>query len=370
MKRKNIVFFWGPIPKKGQPPFGGGEVGNLRTIEILQSAGYDVRVIRRLGIKASLPQWVRKVSFPFRVGIMLLTVVARLLFSDRKSIVHISGFYGGAIIIELMVLRICKLFGYKVVYEVRGGGMVEFYQQGSQSYRRKFEYIIKNSDFLFSQGKENYPLLRSISDRTIFYYPNFVDDEFLPDVSPQKENNQINLIYFGRIEPDKNSLLVVEIASELQKELGNVVLTMVGNGVLSYIEQVQTAMKNTLADGTYMYFPGCKHDELKRLLVDKHFFVFPTVREGHSNALTEAMSFGVVPVASRRGFNATVVGNDGLIVDEFEASKYVKAILEVVRTDRFGELSLNMFNRVRDNYTKAIVSKQLICEYQRIFKSE
>ena len=49
-------------------------------------------------------------------------------------------------------------------------------------------------------------------------------------------------------------------------------------------------------------------DELQKA----HFFVFPSQEkmEGHSNSLTEAMTFGVVPIVSAAGFNASIVGKN------------------------------------------------------------
>ena len=71
-------------------------------------------------------------------------------------------------------------------------------------------------------------------------------------------------------------------------------------------------------------FPACQYEELVAFLKLSHFFLFPTHEygEGHSNSLTEAMSYGVVPVASDWGYNKSVVGDDNLIVDGYDARMY------------------------------------------------
>lgn len=44
--------------------------------------------------------------------------------------------------------------------------------------------------------------------------------------------------------------------------------------------------------------------------------------EGHSNSLTEAMTFGVVPVVSTAGFNASIVSNEELVVSDINPERY------------------------------------------------
>ena len=51
-----------------------------------------------------------------------------------------------------------------------------------------------------------------------------------------------------------------------------------------------------------------------------HYFIFLSLwrGEGHSNALTEAMARGCVPIVTRHGFSADVVETCGHIVDDRE----------------------------------------------------
>ena len=62
---------------------------------------------------------------------------------------------------------------------------------------------------------------------------------------------------------------------------------------------------------------GLRTLQWEQLLLDRaHVFVFLSLwqTEGHSNALNEAMGRGCVPVVTRQGFSADVVGGCGFVV--------------------------------------------------------
>ena len=99
-------------------------------------------------------------------------------------------------------------------------------------------------------------------------------------------------------------------------------------------------------------------DELQKA----HFFVFPSQEkmEGHSNSLTEAMTFGVVPVVSTAGFNASIVGNEELVVSDINPKKYAEVIESVMKRNLWAEYSLKVYQRIKENYTEDIVRRAII----------
>ena len=86
-----------------------------------------------------------------------------------------------------------------------------------------FKYIINSADYLFSQGLENEPFIRSLCKTPIYYYPNCVNSKFYPESLPVKSNDKVRLLFFGRIEKEKNPLLIVEVAAILQKKYDNII---------------------------------------------------------------------------------------------------------------------------------------------------
>ena len=368
---KKTVYFTGSLPKKGEAPFGGGEVGNIRTIRMLESFGYKVVAVRKRRSNAQ-DSWLKsRLEYPYRTLTNAIKWFCVLLFGKRKnSVAHVSGFYGRTIYVETLQVIIAKLMSYKLVYELRGGGATAFYENGSKLYRKQFKYILNKSSYLLSQGRENEPLLYSLCKTPVSYYPNCVQKGFYPEELSQRSHDKINLLFFGRIEKVKNPLLIVKAASLLQKEFGNITLTMLGNGQADLIEKVRKLMQETLNPGSYQLLPGFSHQELKTVFADKHFYVFPSQqeREGQSNAVTEAMSYGIIPVASPQGFSRSTIGDNYLIVDELTAEAYAGRMAEIIRENKIDYYSQFVRNRFLENYTEEAVFERMKSEYEKVFQ--
>lgn len=82
--------------------------------------------------------------------------------------------------------------------------------------------------------------------------------------------------------------------------------------------------------------------------------------EGHSNSLTEAMTFGVVPVVSTAGFNASIVSNEDLVVSDINPKRYADVIEAIIKRNVWAEYSLNVYKRIKENYTEDIVKKAIV----------
>lgn len=365
---KNKVYMYATLPKKGQTPFGGGEVGNMRTVRMLREVGYDVVTIRQRKAEATWGKRRVLLSYPFRMLTGWTETFCKLLFASRKNIVHLSGFAGKTIFNEYVLMHIMRGLGYKVVYELRGGGAVGFWEKGSTLYKKMFGYLINNACYVFSQGQENIPMLKTISNTPTYHYANCVEDGFAPEKLPSKPNDRINLLFYGRCEENKHVDMIIETAALIQKAVPNVFLTIVGNGQQSYIDMIKNKMRRELKDGTYIYLPGCKHEGLPNLLTDKHFYIFPSTqpREGQSNSVTESMAYGIIPIASPQGFNRSTIGDNKLIVDELKAEAYAQKIIEIIKTDNCNKYSEQVFKQFKNNFTQEVVFKRTLEVYKCI----
>lgn len=100
---------------------------------------------------------------------------------------------------------------------------------------------------------------------------------------------------------------------------------------------------------------------MKTILSDQHFYLFPSnePREGHSNALNEAMSFGIVPVVSSNNFLPDIVKNPKLVSSDFDSNSYVNIISSIIDNGIYSSLSKEMFARVQNNFTQSVVEKNL-----------
>ena len=366
------IYFFANFGNWSRQPYGGGEIGNRRTLEMMRRAGYDVRLIEKYN-RVFKHTWYDAISI---ISLMVWNIIkffCILLFGRREnSLVHIAGFYGSTIYFERILVGISHLLGYRTIYEMRGGGATFHYNNGSKRYKRFFATTVGLADYIFSQGMENKPLIDDIApDKHFFYYPNCVMRDFCPATYPEKPSDRINLLYFGRISKQKNVGIVIDSFNLLAEKYNNICLDIVGNCTEpAYAKEIKQRINASDYASRITMHPACDHDKLKEYLSDKHIYLFPTTepREGHSNALTEAMSWGLIPVATDMGFNRTIIGNDTLVVEQLLPESFASIITHIIDGGMIKELSKQAYQRIKDNYTEEIVYNRLKKEYESIFE--
>ncbi len=344
---KHKVLFFGPVQLNNPGAVGGGESGNRKTIKILKDLGHTITVLEK--------PYITNGVFAY-----ILTLLGNLLkiitysFKGYKNI-HITGYYLNSIYFECLVILISKVFGFTVVYELRAGGMIEAYENRSNTYRYFFKLALKKSNFILCQGFEYTTFNKQVLGIDSLYYPNFILDEFINPLDNSLRNQKTNpsLVYFGRVNEDKNISFLLEIALQLKKKSLPFDLEIIGKYTPDYEKYLRSLIEKYGLQNQVVLNPPLNFTALSTTLKTKHFFVFPSKekREGHSNALTEAMVFGVVPVASNQGFNKTIVNENGLICDEFKAENYATIIDNVWKTN-WKDLSEKVYQRIKDNYTE------------------
>ena len=366
------ILFYGSFPKEGEQPFGGGEVGNMRTVRMLENAGYEVRKICKFKSGAKWGRTQKMITYPFRLFSGWMVFFFVLLSSSRKSLIHLSSFAGHNVFNDYVIMHIAKMLGYDVLYELRGGGAISYWETGAMLYRHMFAYVLRHACYIFIQGKENIPLITSVCNVPYYHYPNCVEDDFAPKVLAHKPADRWNLLFYGRLEEDKHVDLIVEAVAIVQKEVPNVYLTIVGQGHASYVNMVREKMERLLKPETHVLCPGCSHEELPHMLVDKHFYIFPSTQplEGQSNSVTECMSFGVIPIASPQGFNRSTIGNDLLIVDSLTPEAYAKRITEIIQGGDYEKLSAQVRQRFIEEFAQRVVTDSTLAVYQKMLSQK
>ncbi len=367
---KRKIFFYASLPREGHPPYGGGEVGNLRTLKMLRKAGYEVKTIRHRRSDAKWGKRRRLFSHPFRLLAGWAETFFKLMFAPRKSIVHLSGCAGVTILNEYVLMHIMRGLGFRVIYEIRGGGIVGFWDNGSTHYKYMFNYLLNSACCVFSQGKENFPLFHSITNTEVYHYPNCVENSFAPNVYMDKDEDHVDLLFYGRLEEDKHVDIVVETAALVQKKYSNVKLTIVGSGRRDYVKRIKEEMNSKLIQGSFVYESARNHDNLKELLIHSHFYIFPSTqpREGQSNSITECMSYGIIPIASPQGFNRSTIGNDELIIEKLDARLYANKIIEIIEGGRLKKISRQMYDRYLEYYSEEVVTRRTLETYSSIIE--
>lgn len=353
-----------------QLPKSGGQSSARRVMKGLQESGFEIVPIRRHRNELE-GKWKHKMEALTFAIIDPCKIVAKMLFGKRKESAFLHLTYGGPLVpYELFLSVLVKLMGYKSLIYLKGGQVLDFYANGSQLHRWMFKKTMDLQSKVFFEGMESLELVKGISQTPLVYFPNFVFDEQIPTVIAKRPTDRINVLYFGRIAPNKNIHLILDVFELLCAQRDNVYLTIIG-GVgqrKDYAEMIDDRIAKSPYHTRITRMGITPFETIKEIMQTQHFFLFPSKEraEGHSNSLNEAMSQRLIPIVSDYHFNRSVVGDDRLVVNGFDSKSYAEKIESVIKNDNLQELSEQMWMRVKTNFVGTKVMEYITQELHTI----
>jgi glycosyltransferase involved in cell wall biosynthesis len=135
----------------------------------------------------------------------------------------------------------------------------------------------------------------------------------------------------------------------LRAQYPDATLTLIGRCDSRFLD----VMKSADAAGVELTGP-LTEAAMQTHLDASHFFLFLSAwfGEGHSNALTEAMARGCVPIVSRQGFSESVVGEAELVMPDRDDAAAIAAAIEAIwEKGAWPDLSDRMVSRVAEHFT-------------------
>lgn len=355
------VIFYSPLGKDLSPDkIGGIESASYRTIQTLTDAGLRVIPLKKPVLRKRKTVYLMQL---FSTWIKLLG----LLFKNKYAILHVVGVYRELMYIELLFILSAKILGHKTVYDIRNGDMIKEYEKRGGVYKRGMLSLLRHSDSNLCQGINYVHFIEKNISKSAIYFPNYLQDRFLADGYPQRDMRQCRLVYFGRIVASKNIELILDIYGILYKRGVSLTLDLIGGCSDMYKNKLEIKMKKLgLPDGCIRFWGRTEFNVFIPYLKTCHFFLFPSneAREGHSNALTEAMGCGIVPVVSDAGFNRHIVGDDTLVITALRADIYADTVYRIWMNNEWETYSHKMYTRVVDNFSESCVRDTLLSAYQ------
>ena len=351
-------------------PKSGGQSSARRVMKGLQESGFTIVPIRRH--RAELEgRWRHQMEIMTFAVIDLLKIILKIAFGSRKSSVFFLLTYAGPLVpYELIITRVVRIMGYKSMIYLKGGQVLDYYKSGSDRHRRMFKKTMDLQTKVFFEGMESLKLVEGISETPLVYFPNFVFEGQIPDVLLEKPKDTIGLLYFGRIAPNKNIDIVIDAFELLCKRYDNLHLTIIGGVGQSkaYADMIDQRIVNSPYKTKITRMGITPFETIKEIMQTQHFFVFPSKEraEGHSNSLNEAMSQGLIPIVSNYHFNRSVVGDDRVVVDGFDAKSYAERIESILNQGNFKQLSEIMWKRVKNQFANIIIMDNISKELKSV----
>jgi Glycosyltransferase len=173
------------------------------------------------------------------------------------------------------------------------------------------------------------------------------------------------LLYAGRVSPEKNVELLVEMMCLLARDANSDFrLLVAGDGPKSNWLKAQT---DELFPGKIIQLGHLETDELADLYANVDIFVHPNPREPFGIAPLEAMASGVPTVAPNSGGILSYATNDNAWLVDATAVKFAEAIREVIASRTATVARIDAALRTACEHTRNASTDNLLATYDRIY---
>lgn len=222
---------------------------------------------------------------------------------------------------------------------------------------RGARYVIANSEGLRDLA------LRTDSSQPISVIPNGVDTRMFHP-GELRNNGAIELVTVCRFVGRKGIPYLIQAMSEIRSRNPNVHLSIIGDGEK---REEWTGMVKELQNESCITFAGhLDHDALAAALRNADVFVLPSLYEGMSNTLLEAVASGLPVIVTDTGGTRELVGDNGVVVAQRDPGAIARAVLELAscesRRIEMGRRSSEIARR----FTWKSVAQQYAEVYRRV----
>jgi len=325
---KNAIWLCGPIAESQRASRGGYESANLRFGDLLRSQGYEVTLCAYASTLGLNPV-AKMLAYRRQFG-----VLGRQMRDNgaEQKILHLTPLMRHFIWWELRLLRHARSAGFSIVLDLRAGSKFTDYKRFGPLYRALFDRCLRMADAIAVEGEVYLDPVRAIvPDTPCFYLPNAVPEDQIADVPAAHAAGSCRLAYVGAVSEAKGVRDAVGVVKALRE-----------NGIPAELDLVGRADTDTAAwlereQEPFIHIHGpLPFAQVRDVLDGADFFAFLTKwkGEGHSNALTEAMARGCIPIVTRHGFNESVIGECGVAVaDRSDHANIAQQIAQLLQSD-------------------------------------
>ena len=195
--------------------------------------------------------------------------------------------------------------------------------------------------------------------------PKYIDLDDIRKKMRTKMNlndSDVALISVGELNANKNNRIIIEAIEKLENE--KIHYFLCGEGALEK-ELKELAEKKGVLD--QVHFLGYRTD-VKELLQAADVFVMPSIREGLSRSIMEAMASGLPCVVSRIRGNSDLIkdGEGGYLCETKNVEQYVNAINQLLSISLRKKMGKKNLERIK-KYSMEIVQNELTTCYANIF---
>jgi glycosyltransferase involved in cell wall biosynthesis len=359
------------------PLLGGAERQLGALAPRLQARGVDVSILTRryAGLPAferidGVPVYRLPIPGPKAVASATYTLASmRMLRRVRPDVVHAHELLSPATtaVLAKQLLRLpiaVKLLRGGVLGDIAAVRRKPFAERRLTAYRREVDAFITISREIDAELAE-----AGVDARRRAYIPNGIDVErFAPALPPEKValRDALGLpdvpvvLFAGRLAPEKRVDQLIGIWDAVRDRHGDALLVILGTG-----PEATTLQR---AAGAGVRFVGLV-DDVERYLRAADVFVLPSVAEGLSGALLEAMASGLPVIATSVGGATDLICHEhnGWLLPPDDPPMLLEALLCVLsNTDRRRSMGQLARAQIEQHYALDVTADRLVSLYGQL----
>jgi sugar transferase (PEP-CTERM/EpsH1 system associated) len=349
------------------------ENGVVSLINHMDGFEHAVCVLRGLGMSAErlATDRVRTIQIGKREGFRLqLPQVSRAIRQTKADIVHSNNWGAIEAVIAARIAGVGAVHTEHGFDETFGAG-----EPMRRAWMRRIAYEAAHQVVCVSRHLRDCRAQRSgFPARRIAVIHNGVNCErFSPDPDARERvrrelqigANEFVLGCVGNLLPVKDHMTLLRALDRLSEAAENWRLVLVGEGPER--PKLEAAVRKLRERGARVILHGASA-RVPELLTALDLYVLPSISEGLSYSLLEAMATGLPVVASNVGGNPEVVqdGISGLLFPAGDAGRLADLLLQVQRAGGWRE---QLGHAARERVQREFSIESMVREYERVYRS-
>ena len=257
----------------------------------------------------------------FKEAVKSLYILSKKYFLNIKAIKNINSDY----------IITTRTFHNKLVSKYANKNIIKIatehnYHNNNSKYINKIKKSLRNFDCFVVVTKELEEYYKKLlPNKKVVFIPNTIEN--IPSISSKIENN--NIISVGRLSPEKGYLDLIEIVEIVKNEIGNIKLTIIGNG--NELDKLKSKIIEKKLEKNVFLVGYKSTKDIQKLMLNSSIYVMTSFTESFGIVLLEAFSCGLPCVAfENSGANFLINENNGFIVKDRNKLKYAKILIKLL----------------------------------------
>ena len=346
------ILLLGPLP----PPTGGIASWTCRYRKYCKKERISLRIVNTAiqGKRAYGPINKRYYFSEIKRTISIISRLNREIKKYKPSVIHLNT---SCSLLGMIRDTLCIISVFRrapVILHCRCN--VADQLRGNRISIKIFSFMVRKSSKVIVLNSDSKNVVEKLQGGKSVLIPNFIDDEYVCESHAVKDRIE-RVIYVGHIEKAKGIVQIAEAASLLP----DIEFVALGS-IREDLSNIQIP-SNLHMVGTVPY------DKVNGYLIDSDVFLLPSLSEGFSNALLEAMATGLPIIASDVGANYDMIENNGgVILSEISGKCIAEAISLIGSKEERIKMSNWNIKKTRRKYVISRVMNRYLSLYLTVEK--